>query len=58
MRCAAQMRWFAFQFLMQQLGEELTDAHTATQLVLAALPKPPKRSRPLPAQGREPLLPQ
>jgi hypothetical protein len=40
-----QVRWFSFQFLMQQLSLELKDMHTATQLVLAALPKPPKKSR-------------
>ena len=38
-----QVRWFSFQFLMQQLAEEVKDMHTATQLVLAALPKPPKK---------------
>ncbi len=41
-----QVRWFSFQFLMQQLAEELKDMHTATQLVLAALPKPPKKRPP------------
>ena len=56
--CPTQMRWFSFHFLMQQLGEELADAHTAVQLVLAALPKPPKRGRRPPEPAREPLLPQ
>ncbi len=51
----AQVRWFSFQFLMQQLAEEVKDMHTATQLVLAALPKPPKKRRP---GTRALLLPQ
>ena len=53
-----QVRWFSFQFVMQQLAEELEDMHTATQLVLAALPKPPKKGRGRVLLGpREPLLP-
>ena len=54
-----QVRWFSFQFVMQQLAEELEDMHTATQLVLAALPKPPKRGRRARALlgPVEPLLP-
>ncbi|CAL8465245.1 g4780 [Coccomyxa elongata] len=43
---ASKVRWFSFQFLMQQLAEEVKDMHTATQLVLGALPKPPKKRRP------------
>ncbi|EIE23259.1 hypothetical protein COCSUDRAFT_42166 [Coccomyxa subellipsoidea C-169] len=43
---SSKVRWFSFQFLMQQLAEELKDMHTATQLVLAALPKPPKKRPP------------
>ena len=30
---------------MQQMAEELEETHTATQLVLAALPKPPEKGR-------------
>ena len=56
--CAAQVRWFSFQFVMQQLAEELEDMHTAMQLVLTALPKPPKRGRARDLLGPiEPLLP-
>ncbi|CAL5222233.1 g4567 [Coccomyxa viridis] len=52
------VRWFSFQFVMQQLAEELEDMHTATQLVLAALPKPPKKGRRQTLLGpTEPLLP-
>lgn len=55
---ALQVRWFSFQFVMQQLAEELEDMHTATQLVLAALPKPPKKGRGRALLGHiEPLLP-
>jgi hypothetical protein len=53
MMLAVQVRWFSFQFLMQQLAEEIKDMHTATQLVLAALPKPPKKRPP----GTSGLLP-
>lgn len=57
--CALQVRWFSFQFVMQQLAEELEDMHTATQLVLAALPKPPRKGRGRSLLGpTEPLLPQ
>lgn len=44
---------------MQQLAEELEDMYTATQLVLAALPKPPKKGRRARALlgPSEPLLP-
>ena len=56
--CLPQVRWFSFQFLMQQLSEELAAAHAATQLVLGALPKPPKKGRQPGQPGREPLLPQ
>ena len=52
------MRWFSFQFVVQQLAEELEDMHTATQLVLAALPKPPSRRRGHLLGPLEPLLPQ
>ena len=56
--CAAQVRWFSFQFVMQQLAEELEDMHTAMQLVLTALPKPPKKGRAQDLLGPiEPLLP-
>ncbi|KAK9903224.1 hypothetical protein WJX75_000088 [Coccomyxa subellipsoidea] len=50
---SSKVRWFSFQFLMQQLAEEIKDMHTATQLVLAALPKPPKKRPP----GTSGLLP-
>ena len=53
-----QVRWFSFQFLMQQLSEELAAAHAATQLVLGALPKPPKKGRQPLQPARELLLPQ
>ena len=52
-----QVRWFSFQFVVQQLAEELEDMHTATQLVLAALPKPPSKKRGRLLGPLEPLLP-
>ncbi|CAK0786828.1 hypothetical protein CVIRNUC_010042 [Coccomyxa viridis] len=51
------VRWFSFQFVVQQLAEELEDMHTATQLVLAALPKPPSKRRGRLLGPLEPLLP-
>ena len=54
------MRWYSFQFLCQQLSDELLDMHERMAAVLAALPKPPKPPKlpPHPRAGlREPLLP-
>ncbi|KAK9835385.1 hypothetical protein WJX81_006485 [Elliptochloris bilobata] len=56
----SKVRWYSFQFLCQQLSDELLDMHERMAAVLAALPKPPKPSK-LPPQPRaslsEPLLP-
>ena len=57
--CVCQVRWYSFQFLCQQLSDELLDMHERMAAVLAALPKPPKAPRAsLPRSGvQEPLLP-
>ena len=34
-----QIRWYSFQFLMQQLADELNDTFIAMSNVLAALPQ-------------------
>ena len=37
--CPLQIRWYSFQFLMQQLADELNDSFIAMANVLAALPQ-------------------
>ena len=36
--CAPQIRWFSFQFIMQQLADELEEMHRAEAIVLKMLP--------------------
>ena len=60
LRCVRQVRWYSFQFLCQQLSDELLDMHERMAAVLSALPKPPKPPKlpPHPRGGlHEPLLP-
>eukprot|EP00891_Asterochloris_glomerata_P007742 jgi/Astpho2/7742/fgenesh1_pg.00116_%23_10_t len=42
----SKVRWFSFQFLMQQLADELNDAHIALSNVLAGLPTGAKITKP------------
>lgn len=39
-----QIRWYSFQFAMQQLSEALSDAFDAMSEVLPALPAPVARN--------------
>ena len=36
--CVLQIRWFSFQFIMQQLADELEEMHRAEAIVLKMLP--------------------